>query len=82
LFIFLGHNDDTWNSLKSAKACPNGFNPGEFAVMTCFLGRYGDEVGTDEFGGHIMVHGMGKTNGKESVFLRLSNVELFHVGQG
>ncbi|CAF0710276.1 unnamed protein product [Brachionus calyciflorus] len=81
--VYQGNNDESWSSLKSSNACPSGYNPGEFAVQTCFLGRYGDEIGTDEFGATIMVSGdMSKPNREEeSVKLRLSNVELFHVGQ-
>jgi hypothetical protein len=80
--VFEGFNDVTWASLKTAPACPDGFNPGEFAVQTCFLGRYGPEIGTDEFGATIMVSGdMIKQKFAETVFLRMSNVELFHVGQ-
>ena len=81
--LFRGHNDDSWNSLYSAPACPNGFDPGEFAVQTCFLGRYGPELGSDMFGGHIMISsGPMTVNEKEPVIARFSNVELFHVGQG
>ena len=49
----------------------------EFAVQTCFLGRYGPEVGSDEFGAMIMVsHGDNTTNGNGKVVVRLSNVEV------
>ena len=30
--------------------------PGEFSTQTCFQGRFGEELGSDEFGGQIMVH--------------------------
>ena len=53
--IINGFSDPTWIPYKSAKKCPEAFNPDEFATMTCFLGQYGDEIGTDEFGGTIMV---------------------------
>ena len=80
--LFQGFNDASWTSLKSAKACPNGYDPGEFAVQTCFLGRYGDEIGTDEFGATIQIAGDSlKQKLRETVFVRISNVELFHVGQ-
>lgn len=82
--LFRGHNDDTWNSLRSAPACPDGFDPGEFAIQTCFLGRYGPEIGTDGFGATIMAHAdmsAPRMSGVESVIMRFSNVELFHVGQ-
>jgi hypothetical protein len=50
--------------------------------MTCFLGRYGDEIGTDEFGATIMINGAQPNKvGNENVIARISNVELFHVGQ-
>lgn len=79
---FQGHNDDTWNRLKTAKACPSGFNPAEFATQTCFLGRYGPELGSDEFGGIIFIAGgQSQPKDRETVIARLSNVELFHVGQ-
>ena len=83
--LFRGYNDDTWNSLYTAPACPDGFDPGVNAVQTCFLGRYGAEIGTDQFGAHIMISA-GNMAGttkftKEVVFGRFSNVELFHVGQ-
>ncbi len=29
---------------------------GEFATQTCFQGRFGEEVGSDQFGGCIMFH--------------------------
>jgi len=83
-----GFNDNTWNSLKSANACPDGFNPNEFATMTCYLGRYGDELGSDEFGATIMISlprnnaGTSSSNNKkEWVNVKMSNVELTHVGQ-
>lgn len=83
--IFQGHNDDTWNSLRSAPACPDGFDPGEFATQTCFLGRYGPEIGTDAFGATIMASAdmsVPRTGANaELAKIKLSNVELFHVGQ-
>lgn len=82
--VIKGFNDDTWNSLKTAKACPTEFDPSEFATMSCFLGRYGDELGSDEFGATIMISTVKKadsTNPKEWVNVRISNVELTHVGQ-
>ncbi len=80
--VFRGHNDETWNILKTAEACPAGFNPAEFATQTCFLGRYGPELGSDEFGGIIFIGGgENQPKGIETVKARFSNVELTHVGQ-
>ena len=75
-------NDDSWNSLRSAQACPDGFNPAEFATMTCFLGRYGPEIGSDQFGATLMAGGPTvNTAENEYIKVRLSNIEFNHVGQ-
>lgn len=80
--VFKGSIDPSWAPLLSAPACPNGFDPEEFAVQTCFLGRYGPELGTDQFGAIILINGKRReANEPESVIGRFSNVELFHVGQ-
>lgn len=80
--ILKGWNDDTWNRWKTTEGCPAGFNPAEFAVQTCFLGRYGPELGSDEFGGIIFIFaGQNQPKNIETVVARFSNVELFHVGQ-
>jgi hypothetical protein len=50
--------------------------------MTCFLGRYGPEIGSDQFGATIMLNAaQPNTIGNESVIARISNVELYHMGQ-
>ena len=68
--------------IKPGSNLIGGFDPSEFAVQTCFLGRYGPEMGTDQFGAHIMLSGQRRQAGQpESVIGRFSNVELFHVGQ-
>ncbi|CAF3361139.1 unnamed protein product [Rotaria sp. Silwood1] len=49
----------------------------EFAVQTCYFGRYGEEIGSDQFGATIMVsQDMTTANGTQQAILRLSNVEL------
>ena len=51
----------------------------EFAVQTCFLGRYGQEIGSDQFGAMIMVsQSSNVTNDSQRVAVRLSNVEVKH----
>jgi hypothetical protein len=80
--VFQGTNDPTWSSLRSAPACPSGFNPNQFAAQTCFLGRYGPEIGTDQFGAHIMASiDPIAPRTDEVAIMRLSNVEFYHVGQ-
>ena len=52
---------------------------GEFAVQTCFLGRFGDEIGSSQFGGMILVHAPEKdTHAAEA---RLSYIEVTFAGQ-
>jgi hypothetical protein len=51
-------------------------------VQTCFSGRYGAQIGSDEFGAHVMMSGAGTANGSpQSIFAHFSNVEFYHVGQ-
>ncbi|KAI8520669.1 hypothetical protein Bbelb_004230 [Branchiostoma belcheri] len=59
---------------REIEACPEGFDTGEFVTQTCFEGRFGDEVGSDQFGAHVMVHG-------EDVTFRIENTELTNMGQ-
>ena len=76
--IFRGSTDRT--STETINACPQGFNPGEFAVQTCFLGRYGEEMGSDEFGASIMASAsQDNIDGSQRVILRLSNIEVLIV---
>ena len=42
--LFQGSKDNSWSKLAYVPACPSGFNPGEFATQTCFMGRYGPEL--------------------------------------
>ena len=50
----------------------------EFAVQTCFLGRYGEEIGSDQFGAVIMANQ--ETNStNQQVVIRLSNVEVKYI---
>ena len=50
--------------------------------MTCFLGRYGPEIGSDQFGATIMINSdTPNTIGNENVIARISNIEMYHVGQ-
>ncbi|CAF3925163.1 unnamed protein product [Rotaria sp. Silwood2] len=69
--VFQGSVTETWN--QTIKACPGD----EFAIQTCFLGRYGEEIGSDQFGATIMASGdMDKISNGQQVILRLSNIEV------
>ncbi|KAM5157489.1 fibrocystin-L [Mantella aurantiaca] len=60
-------------------ACPDGFDTGEFATQTCFQGRFGEEIGSDQFGGCIMFHAPQPS--KLLSIGRIEYVEVFHAGQ-
>ncbi len=53
---------------------------GEFAVQTCFLGRYGQEIGSDQFGATIMASASAdSSDGIQRAILRLSNIEVNYL---
>ncbi|KAM9839131.1 PKHD1 like 1, tandem duplicate 1 [Aulostomus maculatus] len=75
--VVRGSQNEEWND--KIEACPDGFNTGEFATQTCFQGRFGEEVGSDQFGGCIMFHA---PRPNENLAIgRLEYVEVFHAGQ-
>ena len=52
---------------------------GEFATQTCFLGRFGDEIGSSQFGAMILVHA--PVFDTHEAQARLSFIEVFFAGQ-
>ena len=44
---------------------------GEFATQTCFQGRFGEELGSDQFGGQIMIHQAKKDTQVDSLILKI-----------
>ena len=52
--VIRGSNNPQWHD--KIEACPDGFDTGEFAVQTCFQGRFGEEIGNDQFGSQIIIH--------------------------
>ncbi|XP_074659740.1 fibrocystin-L-like [Tubulanus polymorphus] len=73
--VVKGSNDPQWND--AIKACPDKFDTGQFAVQTCFQGRYGEEMGSDMYGAHIMFHA---PVGQKAVG-HIEYVEVKHAGQ-
>uniref|UniRef100_A0A672GVH9 Polycystic kidney and hepatic disease 1 (autosomal recessive)-like 1 n=1 Tax=Salarias fasciatus TaxID=181472 RepID=A0A672GVH9_SALFA len=62
---------------ETIKACDAGFDTGEFATQTCFQGRFGEEAGSDQFGGCIMFHAP-----RPSENLAIGRLEyVYHAGQ-
>ncbi|KAJ0003487.1 hypothetical protein NQD34_008585, partial [Periophthalmus magnuspinnatus] len=59
--------------------CPDGFNTGEFSTQTCFQGRFGEETGSDQFGGCIMMHA--PEPNKNLAIGRFEYVEISNAGQ-
>lgn len=64
---------------EKIEACPQEFEPGQFQTQTCFQGKFGEEVGGDEFGVQIMIHAAVKS--RNLVLARFSHVEISHAGQ-
>lgn len=50
---------------------------GEFATQTCFQGKFGEEIGSDQFGGCIMFHA--PVPGASMVTGRIEYVEVRHI---
>ena len=51
---------------------------GEFATQTCFQGRFGEEIGSDEFGSGILIHA--PEPDKQWAIGRFSHIEVTHAG--
>ncbi|XP_069076730.1 fibrocystin-L-like isoform X2 [Pleurodeles waltl] len=75
--LIRGSDNVEWHD--DIAACPEGFDPGEFATQTCFQGRFGEETGSDQFGGCIMFHA--PQPNKQLAVGRIEYVEVFHAGQ-
>ncbi|CAH1789358.1 unnamed protein product [Owenia fusiformis] len=72
-----GSNNPQWHD--TIEACPDGFNPGEFVTQTCFQGRFGEEMGNDQFGAQIMIHAPEKD--KKIAVAHISYAEVTYAGQ-
>ncbi|XP_041664378.1 fibrocystin-L-like [Cheilinus undulatus] len=78
--VVRGSVDEAWQD--EIKACPDGFNTGEFSTQTCFQGKFGEETGSDEFGGCIMIHSStGNTQTNQIAKGRIEYVEVTYAGQ-
>ncbi|XP_072925977.1 LOW QUALITY PROTEIN: PKHD1 like 1, tandem duplicate 1 [Hemitrygon akajei] len=75
--VVRGSNNMEWND--HIERCPEGFDTGEFTTQTCFQGRLGEEIGSDEYGGCIMFHSPRPDQGL--VQGRIEYVEVYHAGQ-
>ncbi|XP_045717230.1 fibrocystin-L [Phyllostomus hastatus] len=75
--LIRGSDNVEWNT--KIPACPDGFDTGEFATQTCLQGKFGEEIGSDQFGGCIMFHA--PVPSANMVTGRIEYVEVFHAGQ-
>lgn len=75
--VVRGNQDPQWED--EIEECKAGFNTGEFAVQTCFLGRFGDEIGSSQFGAMILVHAPVKDTHEAQA--RISYTEVTFAGQ-
>ncbi|CAH1247131.1 PKHD1L1 [Branchiostoma lanceolatum] len=64
---------------ETIEACPEGFDTGEFVTQTCFQGRFGEETGSDQFGGHVMMHPPDCV--MTAITARIEYVEFTNMGQ-
>ena len=78
--VVRGNNNEEW--IGQAAACDREFRPGQFEVQSCFLGRFGPETLSDQFGSQIMIHGPAfATPNRTYVVGRFEYVEVTHAGQ-
>ncbi|XP_052830942.1 fibrocystin-L [Octopus bimaculoides] len=75
--VVRGSENIDWRT--KIEACPDGFDTGEFATQTCFQGRFGEEMGSDEFGAQIMLHA--PVRDKNLAVAHLSYIEVTFAGQ-
>nr|XP_034372677.1 fibrocystin-L [Arvicanthis niloticus] len=75
--LIRGSDNVEWND--KIPSCPDGFDTGEFATQTCLQGKFGEEMGSDQFGGCIMLHA--PLPGADMVTGRIEYIEVFHAGQ-
>ncbi|KAM3928399.1 fibrocystin-L-like [Leptodactylus fuscus] len=75
--VVRGSTNMEWSD--TIPACPEGFDTGEFTTQTCFQGRFGETIGSDQFGGCIMFHAP-QPDQLLSIG-RIEYVEVFHAGQ-
>ncbi|XP_077023612.1 fibrocystin-L [Tamandua tetradactyla] len=75
--LIRGSDNVEWKN--KIPACPDGFDTGEFATQTCLQGKFGEEIGSDQFGGCIMFHA--PVPSANMVTGKIEYVEVFHAGQ-
>ena len=72
-----GNFNEEW--IELVENCPEEFRVGMFETQTCFRGRFGAELETDQFGSQIMLHA--REQDQHHVTGRIEYVEVTHAGQ-
>ena len=75
--VFRGNVNKEW--VENVTECKKEFRPGQFQVQTCFRGRFGNEMGSDQFGAQMFIHAAVPSQGQ--VTGRISYIEVTHAGQ-
>ena len=75
--VVRGNVNEEW--VEQVDECPEDFRPGQFEVQSCFLGRFGPETISDQFGSQIMIHAEQQNQG--DVIGRFEYIEVTHAGQ-
>ncbi|XP_070541075.1 fibrocystin-L-like [Ptychodera flava] len=75
--VVRGSVQDEWTEV--IEACEEEFDTNQFATQTCFQGRFGEEIGSDQFGSQIMLFAREQDQGL--VTGRIEYVEVHHAGQ-
>ena len=73
--VVRGNRAEDWD--RVVENCPDDFDPGQFALQSCFEGRFGEETVGDQFGSQIMLH----KGPNDKVIGRIEYIEVTHAGQ-
>ena len=74
---FLGSINEQF--LETIPACEKQFDSNQFATQSCFNGKFGEELGSDEFGAITLF--AEKNKDRFEAQIHISYVEYFWVGQ-
>ena len=62
-----------WDTVVTFSNCLFFVPKGEYATQICFQGKFGEELGSDQFGAQIMIHQMEKDT-QVIIFINEQNI--------
>ena len=65
--------------LEVIPACEKSFDSNQFATQSCFNGKFGEELGSDEFGAVAIFNP--KVKDSQDVKIHISYIEVYWAGQ-